>query len=77
MASKFTYMNPIENMWATVQRIRHSNWADPPVRTSDALLNRVLIAWQEVAMDVDLFHKLVDSMPCRMRAIVNAGDLWT
>ena len=69
-------MNPIENGWARVERILRSNWAEPPVRTSDELWNRVL-TWQEVAAYVNLFHNLVDSMPRRMRAIVNAGDLWT
>ena len=70
-------MNPIEKVWARVKGILCSNWAEPPVRTSDKLWNRVLNAWQEVAMDEDLFHNSVDSMPHRMRTIVNAGGLWT
>ena len=77
MAFKFPDMNPIENAWARVKGALRSNWAEPPVRTSDELWDRVLNAWREVATDVDLFHNLVDSMPRRMRAIVNAGDLWT
>ena len=70
-------MNPIENVWARVKGILLSNWVEPPVQTSDELSNRVLNAWQEVAMDVNLFYNFVDSMPHRMRAIVNAGGLWT
>ena len=68
-------MNPIENVWARVKGILRFNWAEPSVRTLDELWNRVLNAWQDVA--TDLFHNLVDSMPRRMRAIVNAGGLWT
>ena len=70
-------MNPIENVWARVMGILRSDWAEPPAQTSDELWNRVLNAWQEVATDVELFHNLVDSLPRRMRAIFNAGGLWT
>ena len=70
-------MNPIENVWARVKGILSSNWAEPPVRTSDEVWDRALNACQEVAMEVDLFYNFVDSMPCRTRAIVNAGGLWT
>ena len=66
-------MNPIENVWARVKGILRSNWAEPPVRTSGELWNRVLNAWQEVVTAIHLFHNLVDFMPCRMWAIVNAG----
>ena len=38
-------MNLIENVWARVIGILCSNWAEPPVRTSDELWNRVLNAW--------------------------------
>ena len=55
--------NPIENVCARVKGILRSNWAEPPVRTSDELWNRVLNAWQEVATNVELFHNLVDYMP--------------
>lgn len=70
-------MNPIENVWARVKGILRSNWAEAPPRTSDELWDRLLNAWEEVATDVDLFHNLVDSMPRRMRAVVNAGGMWT
>ncbi|KAJ4436086.1 hypothetical protein ANN_18713 [Periplaneta americana] len=71
-------MNPIQNLWAAVKRILGSNWAEqPPVRTPEKLWDRVLDAWEEVAKNLDLFHNLVDSMPHRMRADVDAGGLWT
>ena len=70
-------MNPIENVWARVKGILCSNWAEPPDWTSEELWNRVLNAWQEMSTDIDLIHNLVDSMPCRMRAIVDAGGLRT
>ncbi|KAJ4426815.1 hypothetical protein ANN_26614 [Periplaneta americana] len=57
-------MNRIENLLATVKRILRSNWAEqPPVRTADE---------EEVAMNLNLFRNLVDSMPRRMRAVVDA-----
>ena len=71
------WIKSIENVWAGVKGILRSNWAEQSVGTSDELCKRVLNMWQEVATDVDLFHNLVDSMPRRMRAIVNAGGLWT
>ncbi|KAJ4449787.1 hypothetical protein ANN_01191 [Periplaneta americana] len=68
-------MNPIQNLWAAVKRILRSNWAEqPPVRTSEELWDRVLDAWEEMAKNLDLFHNLVDSMPRRMRAVVDAGE---
>ncbi|KAJ4441166.1 hypothetical protein ANN_11017 [Periplaneta americana] len=66
-------MNPILNLWAAVKRILRSNWAEqPPVRTPKKLWDRVLDAWEEMAKNLDLFHNLVDSMPRRMRAVVDA-----
>ncbi|KAJ4442961.1 hypothetical protein ANN_04563 [Periplaneta americana] len=49
----------------------------PPKSPGDELWDRFLDAWEEVAMNLDLFHNLVDSMPRRMRAFVDAGGLWT
>ncbi|KAJ4429908.1 hypothetical protein ANN_22112 [Periplaneta americana] len=55
--------------------ILRSNWAEqPPVRTPEELWDRVLDAWEEMAKLLDLFHNLVDSMPRRMRAVVDAGE---
>ncbi|KAJ4440908.1 hypothetical protein ANN_10756 [Periplaneta americana] len=71
-------MNPIQNLWAAVKRILRSNWAEqPPFRTPEELWDRVLDAWEEMAKNLDLIHNLVDSMPRRMRAVVDAGGLWT
>ncbi|KAJ4442531.1 hypothetical protein ANN_04118 [Periplaneta americana] len=44
----------------------------PPVRTPEEMWDRVLDAWEEVTKNLDLFHNLVDSMPRRMRAVVDA-----
>ncbi|KAJ4442094.1 hypothetical protein ANN_11960 [Periplaneta americana] len=69
-------MNPIQNLWAAVKRILRSNWAEqPPVRIPEELWDRVLDAWEEMAKNLDLFHNLVDSMPRRMRAVVDAGEM--
>ncbi|KAJ4437813.1 hypothetical protein ANN_13751 [Periplaneta americana] len=43
---------------------------------ADELWDRVLDAWEEVAMNLDLFHDLVDSMLPRIRAVVDAGVSW-
>ncbi|KAJ4440439.1 hypothetical protein ANN_08580 [Periplaneta americana] len=59
---------------ALVKRILCSNWAEqPPVRTPEELWDRVLDAREEMAKNLDLFYNLVDSMPRRMRAVVDAG----
>ncbi|KAJ4432214.1 hypothetical protein ANN_20830 [Periplaneta americana] len=57
-----------------VKRILRSNWAEqPPVRTPEELWDRVLNAWEKMVKNLDLFHNLVDSMPRRMSADVDAG----
>ncbi|KAJ4438542.1 hypothetical protein ANN_14489 [Periplaneta americana] len=69
-------MNPIQNLWAAVKRNLRSIWAEqPPVRTPEEFWDRVLDVWEEMAKNLDLFHNLVDSMPRRMRAVVDAGKI--
>ncbi|KAJ4450174.1 hypothetical protein ANN_01581 [Periplaneta americana] len=66
-------MNPFQNLWAAVKRILRSNWAEqPPVRTPEELWDGVLDAWEEMVKNLDLFHNLVDSIPRRMRAVVDS-----
>ncbi|KAJ4444277.1 hypothetical protein ANN_06069 [Periplaneta americana] len=70
-------MNPIQNLWAAVKRILRSNWAEqPPIRTPEELWDRVLDAWEEMVKNLDLFHNLMNSMPHRMRAVVDAARIW-
>ncbi|KAJ4450679.1 hypothetical protein ANN_02108 [Periplaneta americana] len=67
-------MNPIQNLWAAVKRILSCK---PLLRTPEELWDRVLDAWEEMAKNSHLFHNLVDSMPRRMRAVVDAGGFNT
>ncbi|KAJ4440514.1 hypothetical protein ANN_08655 [Periplaneta americana] len=60
-----------------LRRKRRHLGEQPPIRTPGGLWDRVLNAWEEMAKNLDLFHNIVDSMPLRMRAVVDTGGLWT
>ncbi|KAJ4429316.1 hypothetical protein ANN_26320 [Periplaneta americana] len=76
LASKFTRYESDSKFVGCVKRILHSNWAEePPVKTPEELWDRVLDVWEEMAKNLDLFRNLVDSMPRRMRAVVDTGGL--
>lgn len=66
-------LNPIENLWAEVTRTLQENWPDPPPRRSDDLWELVLNAWEDIAQGQRFVAALVDSMPRRLQAVINAN----
>lgn len=70
-------LNPMENVWAQLKKTVRDNWPDPPPRTADALWDLVYSSWERIAMDEAFFHRLVDSMPRRLQAVIDANGKWT
>jgi hypothetical protein len=59
-------LNPIENLWSILdQRVKHRK-----PNTDEELFDVLKKGWEE--LPVDLLTKLVDSMPHRCRAVIEA-----
>ncbi|KAJ4433709.1 hypothetical protein ANN_16020 [Periplaneta americana] len=71
------YICPNNNcdMWEVFKGFVGGIREQPPVRTPEELWGRVLDARENMTKNLDLFHNLVDSIPRRMRAVVDAGVL--
>lgn len=59
-------LNPIENLWAVMERAVEKHAAE----TVDALQDVVADEWKKI--DADLLRKLVHSMPARIEAVIAA-----
>lgn len=71
-------LNIIENVWAELKRRRREKYANQPPRNQDQLWDQVVETWEELACDQQhWFATLVDSMPRRIRAVVEADGWWT
>lgn len=70
-------LNPIEHVWALLKKTLKENWPDPAPRTVNALWDLVHSSWERIAMDEDFFHTLVNSMPRRIQAVIDANGMWT
>jgi hypothetical protein len=64
-------MNPIENMWSEVKDTVQETWPDLPPRNRDALWTLVSDAWDEVASSQRYVRSLTESMPRRMRSVID------
>lgn len=69
-------LNPIENVWAETRRTMAENWPDPEPNNADALWQIIHEAWEEVAHSENYAARLVDSLPRRMRMVVESGGFW-
>jgi hypothetical protein len=66
-------MSPIENAWCQVlKEINHVG-----VNNQDQLWVRVEEGWEQLRRNVGYWGNLVNSMPDRMRAVVEAKGGWT
>jgi hypothetical protein len=52
-------------------------WPDLPPRNRDALWTLVSDAWDEVASSQHYVRSVIESMPRRMRSVVEAQGFWT
>jgi hypothetical protein len=72
-----TYMNPIENMLSEVKKIVQETWPEIRARNKDALWNLVSDSWDQVASSQRYVLCLIESIPRRMRSVVEAEGFWT
>lgn len=73
-------LNPIENLWAILkERIckRYPHLGDLPRNTAslDLLIDAAVELWAEI--DDEVFENLINSMPARMQAVVEANGWYT
>lgn len=77
-------MNPLENLWGylvnLLSKAHDENGRPLTVATAanaDELFRFVNAAWQDLNDNVTYLESLVDSMPSRMRAVIEANGGWT
>ena len=64
-------LNPIENLWSEVERrLKGRKYKEP-----NGLFNAVAQAWATI--EKDRLEKLVESMPRRCKAVIDAGGYAT
>lgn len=59
-------LNPIENIWAILKRRLYQ--PENPAADTDELWDRIKVEWKKITPD--LCHKLVESMPRRLNAVI-------
>jgi hypothetical protein len=69
-------LNPIENVWAETKHVMTENWPDPSPASENALWDVVLDAWEEVVHSEDYAATLVESLPRRMRMVIDSEGYW-
>ena len=74
-------MNPIEHLWAVLKRelFRHfpetSDLPGGPDAVKGALAERLAIVWADIGTDT--MNALIDSMPTRVQALIDAKGWYT
>ena len=64
-------LNPIENLWAELNRIT----AEPRPRNEDELFEVLKRGWE--SLSIEHLHSLIESMPRRCKAVVEAKGMPT
>ncbi len=72
--SKGADMNPIENVWAEMERELSKLHT---AKNADELWQNIQTAWNALRSKPTYWLNLVDSMPNRMQAVVNVKGDWT
>ncbi|CAK9820118.1 Transposable element Tcb1 transposase [Anthophora quadrimaculata] len=67
-------LNPIENLWGLLKRRLRDSYDSQPTSITD-LYNRIQEQWEQISPDY--CKKLVESMPKRISAVLQAKGLWT
>lgn len=64
-------LNPIENLWAEIER----RLGGRKYKSEDELFEAIKIAWNSVP--VERYQKLIESMPRRCQAVIDARGFAT
>ena len=67
-------LNPIENMWAKLKKMLKKNYSQP-AKNKDELFKRVGECWYKI--DAIECQKYIESMPRRVKQVIDARGLWT
>jgi len=72
MAPQSPDLNPIEHLWDVVERELHALDVHPTNlhQQQDAILS----IWANISKEC--FQHLVESMPCRIKAVINTVFVW-
>ena len=70
-------LNIVEHMWALLKEGRILRYGNNPPRSPQQLWDQVVEIWYDLAQDHDYCLTLVDSMPLRCQAVIDAGGMWT
>ena len=65
-------LNPIENVWGDIVQLFESR----PL-SRDQVFDQAKSAWERLNLRADYLKKLSDSMPDRLKAVIEAGGQWT
>ena len=68
MASSITRFNPIENLWAELNRLTK----DRKPKNENELFEILKSGWNEITDEY--LHKLVESMPSRCKAVIKSKE---
>ncbi|CAK9832790.1 Transposable element Tc1 transposase [Anthophora retusa] len=68
------HLNPIENLWGLLKRRLWGSYDSQPTSITD-LYNRIQEQWEQISSDY--CKKLIESMPKRISAVLQAKGLWT
>ena len=70
-------LNIVKLMWAKLKEGRILRYGNNPPRNPQLLWDQIVEIWDDLAQDFDYCHTLVDSMPRRCQAVIDAGGMWT
>ena len=65
-------INPIENLWAL---LKSRTYEHGPFKSEEELVRRALYSWNQLGPNE--IHRLIDSMPARCAAVIEAGGWHT
>ena len=74
-------MNPIEHLWAALKKELFRRFPDTsdlpggPDVVRHALAERLAIVWADIGLDI--MNALIDSMPRRVQALIDAKGWYT
>lgn len=66
-------LNPIENVWGYMVK----DWKPAYTRSKEMIFQHVNQKWEELRGNSELCQALVDSLPRRLREVIDNNGYWT
>lgn len=70
-------LNPIEHLWDTIERRIRPKIAASNIKASNNLEPLLHKEWELLVGEREICHRLVDSMPSRVKAVIDANGWYT